>query len=350
MQFFISEEAVKTLFVRSISSHLYGCKHGAATPAPPGPVMEIIAGLHQGVSITLEERSYRVGAAVGGDLVLRDTGVAAEHAVIRVAHGRVRVEAVGGDIGVADHTLAKGHGCELRPPVELSVGDAKLRVTITGASQRIELLPFIDAGREWAARRPQAAIAVAGLVIAVASVVAVTAGTLPSAAPTQGDVRTTQPIRLAALGDINSLGTGPRTGGTHEELPRLEQVMPALESRVRAAGLTGLKVNRAGDRPLVTGTVSTREVEAWTAVQQWFDQSYGQRLTLAANVTVADGRAGPMLRPQAVWVGAQPYIIGTDGTHYYQGSTVEGGWTIREIGEEVMLIAKGSETLSIPYR
>lgn len=51
---------------------------------PAVPTLEVIAGLHTGVSVSLDEPAYCLGASDEVDLVLRDAGVAPRHAVLRL--------------------------------------------------------------------------------------------------------------------------------------------------------------------------------------------------------------------------------------------------------------------------
>ena len=93
------------------------------------PGLQVIGGLHAGVNLELDTGSYTIGSSTGADIVLRDANVAPEHAVIRVGQSEVRLEATGGEVEYDGGVLAQGHGCRLQYPVELTLGEAKIRLT-----------------------------------------------------------------------------------------------------------------------------------------------------------------------------------------------------------------------------
>ena len=49
-------------------------------------VLEVVDGVHQGVTLALDKNVYSIGSKPGADIMLADDGVAPEHGVIRL-HG-----------------------------------------------------------------------------------------------------------------------------------------------------------------------------------------------------------------------------------------------------------------------
>ena len=96
-------------------------------------VLEITAGFHRGVRLELEPGDYRIGSTPGADIVLRDAGIAAEHAVLRVGRRSIDLHAIGGEVGVGEEVIAKGYGCALRAPIDLTIGEARLRISVERA-------------------------------------------------------------------------------------------------------------------------------------------------------------------------------------------------------------------------
>src|SRR5215813_4891377 len=80
-------------------------------------VLESTAGFHHGVRLELEPGDFCIGSTAGADIVLRDAGIAAEHAILRVRRRSIDLHAVGGDVVVGEETVANGYGCALRAPV-----------------------------------------------------------------------------------------------------------------------------------------------------------------------------------------------------------------------------------------
>ncbi|MBV9564301.1 MAG: hypothetical protein JOY90_28250, partial [Bradyrhizobium sp.] len=123
-----------------------------------------------------------------------------------------------------------------------------------------------------------------------------------------------------------------------------------LTKKINAANIRTLRVNVADGRLAVDGSLSRRDNAAWSAIQHWFDQTYKGRLLLTTNFVANDGRATPLLQLQAVWFGDHPYVVTADGAHFYQGATLDNGWTIRGIDGERILLAKDGETVALTYR
>src|SRR5215469_15308447 len=96
--------------------------------------LEVLAGVHRGATLSFDKAAdYRIGSSPKADIVLRDSGVAAEHAVLRIEAAAVRIDATGGEVGVEHKTIPLGHGCRVRLPAELALGEAQLRVFRPGA-------------------------------------------------------------------------------------------------------------------------------------------------------------------------------------------------------------------------
>src|ERR1041384_3308418 len=93
-------------------------------------VFESTAGFHRGVRLELEPGDVRIGSTPGADIVLRDAGIAAEHAVLRVGRRTIDLHAIGGDVRVGDNVIANGFGCALQAPIDLTIGEARLRISI----------------------------------------------------------------------------------------------------------------------------------------------------------------------------------------------------------------------------
>ncbi|MBV9566454.1 MAG: hypothetical protein JOY90_39330, partial [Bradyrhizobium sp.] len=89
---------------------------------------EVVSGLHGGVLLMLEPGEYQIGSTADADIVLRDPGVTPSHAMLAVRRGSVSLEATGGDVTIGHQTVSQGHGCRLKLPLEMSLGQASLRL------------------------------------------------------------------------------------------------------------------------------------------------------------------------------------------------------------------------------
>lgn len=303
------------------------------------PVLEIIAGLHRGVSLVLDKDEYRIGGAPGADIVLRDAGLEPDHAVLRIDRKGARVEATGGDVSFDGGVLAKGHGCQMRFPMELSFGAARIRITGPESAGKGGVLEALRSAGGFISGRP---FIFAAAVLGCASVALLLARGVPR-----------------ENGASSSLRPGPHvTGdGKTREKPETTAAMASdalqqIKDRLNAAGITTLKASVVDGRISVSGALGNREAAAWMAIQQWFDETYAGRLVLTAHVAIGDGPGSPALalRLQAVWLGDHPYILTEEGARHDQGSLLDNGWRLSEVRENQIVFSRGSETYTLSYR
>jgi hypothetical protein len=313
----------------------------STAPSPPQAARDatrlelaVVSGIHRGVSLMLDQAEYDIGSSAQADIMLRDAGVASYHARLCIAPGAVCIEATGADVVVDNGVLARGHGRRVRVPIDLMLGEARLRISYDepGEAAADVLTSRLDAVGKLLARKP---LGVAGvlvcLVIAMSLVFA--------RGLSRADANDKMPTRIAA----QRPGFGDRKSS-------IEQATRELADRLEQAGIRTLRVSAAEGRLAVTGKLSRQGTVAWTAIQQWFDAAYGE-FVMTANVTVGDSRNTPSLQLQAVWYGDRPHIITAEGEHYYQGAVLDDGWILKEVGEDRLLLTKEGETaLVVTYR
>jgi hypothetical protein len=308
-------------------------------PALDGVAFEVVSGLHGGVRLMLESGEYGIGSTPEADIILRDSGVLPGHAILGVQRGRVRLEAIGGDVGAGRQVISQGHGCLLRLPFELSLGDARMRLS------RIET-PATGRSR----------FAIASLAACSAVAVVFTIGLLREevrAGPTR--VATNLPFLetragVAAPGRDDGSANANVGNAPARPVPLIAEATHELADRINAANLQTLRVSVVEGRLAVSGALSPQDTPAWSAIQQWFDQAYRGRLVLTTNIGFGEGRAMPMLQLRAVWFGERPYIITAEGAHFNQGAILDNGWVIQDIGQDRIVLSKKAETVALTYR
>ena len=367
----------------------------AVSSSPSTFVLESTAGFHRGVRLELEPGDVCIGSTAGADIVLRDAGIAAEHAVLRVGRHTIDLHAIGGEVRVGENIIANGYGCALQAPVDLTIGEARLRISIE-RNQAAAPTP-VESGAAPARPRISKAIMIAGALLLavpalglaamrpaakandltnVARVEAQAQGndnpTLAAASKLMADLpaadrkfiehclsaRTGISVR-EAIAELNGCDRQPSpslaaalngTAPTGAAL-NAEDAGRKLTERLGASGLSGLRVSAAGGQVTVTGSITKQQTGAWTEAQQWFDGAYRGRLVLVANVTPTEAKKpAPVLNVQAVWFGERPYVITTEGNRYYKGAFLDNGWMIKDIVDGRILLAKDGETLALVYR
>jgi hypothetical protein len=375
----------------------------AVSSSPSTFVLESTAGFHRGVRLELEPGDIRIGSTPGADIVLRDAGIAAEHAVLRVGRRTIDLHAIGGDVRVGENIIANGFGCALQAPIDLTIGEARLRISI----ERNQAGAPTPARSGDAPARPRIskAIMIAGaLLLAVpalglaamrpaakandlTSVVRAEAQVpAPALAPAPGNENPTLAAASRIMADLPaadrkfiehclsarpgisvreaiaeltgcdrqpspSLAAALNGTAPNGAAPNVEDAGRKLTERLVASGLLGLRVATAGGQVVVNGSITKQQTAAWTEAQQWFDAAYRGRLVLVANVTPAEAKKPPpALNVQAVWFGERPYVLTAEGNRYYKGAFLDNGWTIKDIADGRILLSKDGETMALVYR
>jgi hypothetical protein len=376
----------------------------AVSSSPSTFVLESTAGFHRGVRLELEPGDIRIGSTPGADIVLRDAGIAAEHAVLRVGRRTIDLHAIGGEVRVGENVIANGYGCALQAPIDLTIGEARLRISIERNQATVPT--SVEPGAAPARPRISKAVMIAGALLLAVPALGLAAmrpaakandltsvtraealtlaqapgndnPTLAAASKLMADLpaadrkfiehclsartgisvreaiaeltgcdRKPSPSLAAALN-----GTAPNGAAPNGAALNAEEAGRKIAERLEASGLSNLRVGAAGGQVTVTGNITKQQTGAWTEVQQWFDAAYRGRLVLVANVTSTEAKKPPpVMNVQAVWFGERPYVITTEGNRYYKGAFLDNGWMIKDIVDGRILLAKDGETLALVYR
>jgi hypothetical protein len=132
--------------------------------------------------------------------------------------------------------------------------------------------------------------------------------------------------------------------------PSIEEAASQLIAKLKTMNIGSLKVTAGDRRVVVAGSLAKSEATSWTATQQWFDESYGGRVVLTANVAIGESKSAPSLRLQAIWFGARPYVITEEGAHFYEGALLDNGWVLQRIAEDRIVLEREGESLALTYR
>src|SRR5262245_51339497 len=127
----------------------------ASSPAPSARdavpadqlMLQVVAGRHIGVCVPLEAAGCCIGSGRDADVLLRDPGVAPVHVRLQLDRSMLCIEAEGADVGIGDELLPMGHGCQVRLPTELVLGEARLTIVHPAAAPGVDGT-FADFGRE----------------------------------------------------------------------------------------------------------------------------------------------------------------------------------------------------------
>jgi hypothetical protein len=274
------------------------------------PTLTVTGGLHQGSSLVLDQPVYTLGADLAADLVLSDPGIAGLHLRLRFEGDQVAVEALGGDVLLSGNVrIPHGSGHRARLPVQLRLGAAGVSLALPEGAQKPS-----------DARRPFTPWIVAIVLLFLC------AGALA--------VRNDAPMAQTAVAaaEVPAL-----------KKPSRELAKAWLEQQLQAAHLEAIKVTNANGQLSAVGSFEHSQKPQWLALQQAFDQRYGQQIVLNPRVAVRADAARPRVRFQAVWFGTNPYVINDSGKRLYPGAALADNWVLERIENNQVILARGEE-------
>lgn len=292
----------------------------------PAPLtLDVLRGVHSGVSLPLEKGAYLIGSGADCDLMLSDRDVSVHHMRLQFAGSEVMIEAVGADLMVDETTVPVGHGLQVPTPVTVTLGGATLSLS--------------RPARPAAARKAEKSSRTSWMLGGV-----VAFSLLTIAAVQAGVADLDHQFSTAALDE-----TAMTTATIPSAAPSPQAVSEALAARLHEAGLADLKIAADGTRLSVSGAVDDRARKAWGEVQAWFDRSYGTSYVLTSEVAEAVSKAAPKFNLQAVWFGETPYAISADGARLYRGAALEDGWYIKDIRDGSLTAARQGEEFVLRF-
>ncbi|WP_369303177.1 FHA domain-containing protein [Pseudomonas sp. N2-5-1-1] len=273
------------------------------------PTLTVTSGLHQGSSLVLDQPVYTLGADLAADLVLSDPGIAGLHLRLRFEGGQVAVEALGGDVVLGKNVrIPYGSGHRARLPLQLRIGAAGVSLASPEGVEKPS-----DATRTFTPW-------IVALVLLF-----LCAGALA--------VRNDTPLTQAAVAaQVPAL-----------KKPSREHAKTWLEQQLQAAHLDAIKVTDANGQLSAVGSFEQSQKPQWLALQQAFDERYGQQIVLNPRVSVRADAARPRVRFQAVWFGTNPYVINDSGKRLYPGAALADNWVLERIENNQVILARGEE-------
>jgi hypothetical protein len=301
-------------------------------------ILEVIAGMHEGVAIALDENEVSIGSAPKVDIMLGDHGVAAEHGIVRLQGSRAIIEASGGDIDVGRrHRVPRGHGCRATLPVDLRFGNAVLRIGRTPTARSW----LSNRGGRWA---------IAGLACCVILILFAGFGADPVVGRLTEFAGTNPDTNAAASGEQTQAAKAP-VAPNAASVPRAApaNVADELNSRIRNAGLVDVSLRLDGTRIVASGPILPEQRSAWGEIQRWFDHTHGEHYVLASEVEARAPAAPPKFDLQAISFGETPYVITADAQRRYPGNVIGEGWVIKEIRAGRLTLSKNGREIALSY-
>lgn len=340
-------------------------------------VFEIRSGLYQGVAQDLAGGRHVLGSGEDADLMLLEPHLAPLHAALVLDDGTVRVEGLADGIVVAGAgPVPAGSARTVRLPATITIGDLIL-------SCRNHATAPVSAASPGA--RPPGGLralfgrpAVPGLAAAAVLTVAVSltlinpiagAAVLFDGAARDAATRLSEAVgvdRAAASVDTDpghhvpvppqtppaiQPPAPPLTGAKPAARPSkapIDAAAEVLKEEAARAGLLNVHVSAGGGAVTASGSIEPGMTARWESLQKGFDERFAGDVTLVNSVAVKAEKLPASLGIEGVWRGAQPYIL-IRGQRYLVGAVVDGGWVIREIERDRVMLEREGRLVAMRF-
>ncbi|WP_268800028.1 SctD/MshK family protein [Pseudomonas huanghezhanensis] len=297
---------------------------GSSAPGKSIPLLSVTRGLHQGVTLPLDKAAYVIGSAEHADLLISDPGIAERHMALRFSSGQVAVEALGGDVTVIARNgqainIPVGSGHRARLPLDIRLGDARLTLTDPAQPQ----VPVEGGVPVWR-RKPQWILALLLMFLCVGAFAFRGQPASPAGSVLREDMATSSPV--------------PNPPAATSEEARVW-----LEQQLTASSLNQIKVSEIDGQLSAQGSYDPAKKGQWVSVQQAYDARFGQQVVLHQSVAPRTEIAKPRVRFQAVWFGANPYVVNESGKRLYPGAALADDWMLERIENNQVILARGED-------
>lgn len=327
----------------------------SADTLPASHTVEVGTGLYRGIVQDLAEGRHVIGSGEEADLVLLEPGLAAQHAAIALRGANARVEALAEGVVIAGSgPLPAGSALTVRLPATITVAgietlwrerQAERASPPSGARGRLRLL---------FGRTAVPGLATAAL-LAVAVVTTVPGPIADAAVPPPGSAKDgIQPVSAVPSAVSAPLPLPTPLPGFAAAVPRpapevaLGAALSDLRRQVAEAGLHSVRIEVAGGAVAATGSVEPALATRWETLQRAFDERFLGEITLINSVAVRAEKLPASLGIEGVWQGAQPYIV-LRGQRYFVGAMVEGGWAIRAIEPDRVMLERDGRLVAMRF-
>ena len=297
--------------------------------------MHVLSGNHKGVRRELCQGEITVGSSFQADLILTDLSLEGLQARINMTSDVVEIETPGtGNMDVDFDGVKRGEKVTRHYPALIEIGDVFIEIKRLKPRLSEKIIEN---------RKPL----LVTLGIFAASVIALTSSQMRQAGNARIEGDRANRLLEAGLDKQRLAKLSSDTAINRAQMQKeAASALDALKGRLAALNITDLQVSSQLGMITVFGTVDPANKETWTATQQWFDQNYGSKVMMQANVsfTPRKNMAAPII-VQSIWAGTIPYFIDSKGDKYFEGSMLKDGWNVEKIEDGKVVLQKQNEKL-----
>lgn len=287
--------------------------------------IDVLSGVHEGVSQRIEGGEVVIGAESGADVILFADALAARHVAIaaKSAFGSTLVvKALDGRVTLdSGATLEPGQWAEASMPLDMTLRTADGAGTHITVSRTINPAEF--------AKPALAAVTALALIVVGPNLV--------GSAFSSVERSVTAPAVIA-----------PSMPEVVQSAEASSDVVELLRARVGDSGLGHLvEVTAGGDGTiLVSGEVDRGDGSKWRRILRWYDQvPRAPGLVNAVKV----GSAPAMPEIASVWLLGEPEITLASGRKLREGDKASGGWLVKVISEEGVILSRNGSDVTVTF-
>lgn len=287
--------------------------------------VDVLSGVHAGVSQRLESGEVVVGSDPSASVILFADEIAGRHVAVvprsQFTSG-VMVKALDGSVTLDSGTvLEPGQWAEGSMPLDMTLRAAD------GAGVHVTVSRTVNPGEF--AKPALAAVTALALILVGPNLVG------------------------SAFSSVKRGVTAPVTVSAPAAMPETVEsarvdFATMLESRVRDAGLGHLvEVSASGDGTvLASGEVDRTDGTRWRRVLRWYDEVPGAPGLVNA---VRVGSAPAMPEIASVWLLGEPEITLSSGRTLKEGDTARGGWLVKAISAEGVVLNRNGSDVTVTF-
>ncbi len=333
--------------------------------------LEIRSGLYAGVTQDVGEGRLVLGSGPDADILLMEPDFAPMHAAFVLQDRTIRVEGLAEDVTVAGvGPVPAGAARTLRLPTVVEIAGVALAWDVApgAALETVPAVASLGLVRRLLARPAVPGLAAAGLLAATVfftladpiSGAALVAGAgkdgagkggrAPTTATSQPAPAAPDPAAPAAAAQASTLRPAPASGPAlpPQKPGAVETAAKALREDTAQAGLLNVHVKASGGAVAASGTIEPALAGRWETLQRAFDERFAGDVTLVNSVAVKAEKLPASLGIEGVWRGPQPYIV-VRGQRYLAGAVVDGGWTLREIEHDRVMLERDGRLVAMRF-
>ena len=326
------------------------------------PSLVVLSGFHAGARCKLPDGACSIGSNTDDTIVLSDPGIKTGHLLLEIHDDSITLQAARDGVVVDGVELAPGAPIVCVLPFTLTFAGVDLRCEVP---LHCTMGAIGNGSTSHSANRPKALMLaslrpaawhrwhVSALVTGCAALGMFVPGMRSIASNTHSSVPSIMATPGLEIPDAAAFVVGNTARPARQTPARagLAVAMEDLQAKLAASGLTDIRLNISGGTIMARGSVDPKEMDAWRAVQQWFDDrrnQYDHDVTLVDEIRFVVMPPAAVVKIDAVWTGANPNVV-IRGQRFFEGAILPNGLQIESILPGELIVLRQGQRQSLRF-